>query len=135
MEQSSLRGERRLIPRLAAIAFDRIEKRRLFAANIRPGPAPQFDIELERRAEDAPTKKSVRPRRLGRQRQSLSRQRILPTYVDKTLLRADGKRRDGHPLQNREWIPFHQNAVFERARLRFIRIANEVVRPPRASLL
>ena len=76
----------------------------------------------------------MRPRGLGSLRQSLRGQRILSTDVDEPLLRADGKRPDGHPLQNREWIPFHQNAVFESARLRLIRIANEVVRPARAPL-
>src|SRR6185437_16779060 len=44
-EQPSLRGKGRLVARLAAIAFDRVEDRRLLATDVRAGAAADLDIE------------------------------------------------------------------------------------------
>ena len=41
--------EGRLVARLAAEALDRVEQRRLFAADVRAGAAPQLDVEAEAR--------------------------------------------------------------------------------------
>jgi len=37
-------------------------------------------------------------------------------------------RRDGHPFDDRERIALHEDAVLERSRLGFVRVADEVVR-------
>ena len=52
-EQARLHGERRLVPRLAAEALDRVEERRLFAADVGAGAAAQLDVEAEWRVHHA----------------------------------------------------------------------------------
>ena len=44
-EQPALHRERRLVPRLAALALERVEQRRLLAADVGAGAAPQLDVE------------------------------------------------------------------------------------------
>src|SRR6185312_4290995 len=51
-EQARLHRERRLVARLAAEAFDRIEDRGFFAADVRTGPLAYLDVEPERLAEN-----------------------------------------------------------------------------------
>ena len=46
-EHASLHGERRLVPRLAALALDRVEQRRLLAADVGAGAPPKLDVEGE----------------------------------------------------------------------------------------
>src|SRR5579859_148132 len=45
VEQSGLRGERRFVARLAAIALDRVEERCFFAADVRPRTSTKLHIE------------------------------------------------------------------------------------------
>ena len=49
-EQPDLDRERRLVARLAALALDRLEERRLLAADVGAGAAPELDVEVEARA-------------------------------------------------------------------------------------
>ena len=44
-EQADLDRERRLVARLAALALDRFEERRLLAADVGAGAAPELDVE------------------------------------------------------------------------------------------
>ena len=46
-EQPDLDRERRLVARLAALALDRLEERRLLAADVGAGAAPELDVEGE----------------------------------------------------------------------------------------
>ena len=43
----ALHRERRLVPRLAALALERVEQRRLLAADVGAGAPPQLDVERE----------------------------------------------------------------------------------------
>ena len=49
-EQPDLDRERRLVARLAALALDRLEQRRLLAADVGAGAAPQLDVEVAEEA-------------------------------------------------------------------------------------
>src|SRR5206468_2984400 len=46
-EQTDLHRERRLVPRLAALAFDGVEQRRLLAAYIGARATPNLDLEIK----------------------------------------------------------------------------------------
>ena len=50
--QAALGGIRRADARLAALAFDRVDQRRLLAADERPGAQADLQVEIEARAED-----------------------------------------------------------------------------------
>ena len=51
-EQTDLHGERRLVARLATVALDRVEDRRLLTADVGAGAADDGDVEGESTAED-----------------------------------------------------------------------------------
>ncbi len=51
-EQPDLDRERRLVARLAALALDRFEERRLLAADVGAGAAAELDVEREAGAQD-----------------------------------------------------------------------------------
>ena len=65
-EQADLDRERRLVARLAALALDRFEERRLLAADVGAGAAPELDVEGEARAEDVAAEEAGGARRLDR---------------------------------------------------------------------
>ena len=65
-EQPDLDRERRLVARLAALALDRLEERRLLAADVGAGAAPELDVEGEARAEDVGAEQAGRARRVDR---------------------------------------------------------------------
>ena len=51
-EEAGLRGKRRLVARLAAIAFNRIEERGLFTADVSARAAAEFDIKIQAAAQN-----------------------------------------------------------------------------------
>ena len=65
-KQSTLRGERRLVARLAAVAFDGIEQRGFFAANIRARAAANLDVKRESAPANILAQKVLRPRGMDR---------------------------------------------------------------------
>ena len=127
-EQPDLGRERRLVPRLAAIALDRLEQRRLLAADIRAGADAQLDVEGEAGAEDVVAEQARRARLREGVLEARVRERVLRAHVDEAALAAGRVRRDRHRLDERERVAFHQHPVLERARLRLVGVAHEVVR-------
>ena len=98
MEEARLRWKGRLIARLTAIAFDGVEERRFFAADVGSGSSAEFHIKVNRRAEDTLTEKSMGARRLYRVRQTLGSEGYSPRIWMNPLLGADGHRSNGHAL-------------------------------------
>src|SRR6185437_8340458 len=80
-EQPSLRGKGRLVARLAAIALDRVEDRRLFAADVRACAATDLDVEAHAAPEDVVAQKAVLARRLDCPLHPLHTERILAAYI------------------------------------------------------
>ena len=65
-EEADLRRERRLRARLAALAFDRVEERRLLAADVGAGAAADLDVEAEARSGDVVAEQAGAARRVDR---------------------------------------------------------------------
>ena len=127
-EQPDLDRERRLVPRLAAVALDRLEERRLLAADVRAGADAQLDVEREAGAENV-VAEQARGARLGeRVLEPRVRERVLRAHVDEAALAAGRVGRDRHRLDERERVALHQHPVLERPRLRLVGVADEVVR-------
>ena len=59
-------------------------------------------------------------------------QGILPPNIQVALLTSGGKPGDGHRLDQREGIFFHQQAILEGTWFRLVSIAHEVMRPHRS---
>ena len=61
-EEPDLDGEGGLVPRLAALALDRVEERRLLAADVGARAAPDLDVEPEAVAQHVAAKHRVTAR-------------------------------------------------------------------------
>ena len=128
-EQADLDRERRLVARLAALALDRLEERRLLAADVGAGAAPELDVEGEAGAEDVGAEEAG-----ARARASIAWAiaglglGVLAADVEVALGRAGREGGDRHRLDDRERIALEQDAVLERAGLGFVGVADEVVR-------
>ena len=133
-EEPRLRRKWRFVAWFAAIAFNRVEERGLFAADIRASAAANFNVELQPAAQNVVAKEPVFVGGVDRVLHALRRQRIFAAQVDVALASAGNKTADRDALDHGKRISFHQDAVLERARLGFIGIADEVVRAARILL-
>src|SRR5450759_3031178 len=92
-------------------------------------PDYDLDVEIESRlTENAGTQQTqfATVRQHGLQlRQQVA---ILAAQIEKTLFCADYKSAYGHSFEHRIGMAMQQDAIFERARLAFIGIANHIVR-------
>src|SRR5206468_12504632 len=127
-EEADLDRERRLVARLAAVTLDRLEERRLLAADIRARADAQLEVEREAAAHDVVAEEAAGARVRDRVLEPVVHQRILGAHVDEAVLAARRVRGDRHRLDEREGIALHQDAVLERAGLRLVAVADEVVR-------
>src|SRR5579864_7803045 len=66
--------------------------------------------------------------------QTLRGQWILSAYINKTLLSANSQCGNRHAFQDCKRVAFHQNAVFERAWLGLVGIADDIMGAAGASL-
>ena len=114
------RRERRLRARLPALALERLEERRLLAADVRPGAPVEHDRDA---AEEIGL-----PHRLERVAEDLELALVLAADVDEHVLRLDAVRRDEAALEEAERDAQHDLAVLEAARLGLVRVHDEVVR-------
>src|SRR5579863_2964314 len=84
--------------------------------------------------ENVVTEEPVFIGRLDGELHPLRGQWIFSAQVDITLPRAGDETSNRHALENGEGIAFHEDAVFEGARLGFVGIADDVVRASRVLL-
>ena len=130
-EEADLDRERRLVARLAPLALDRLEDRRLLAADVGARAAADLDVEREALAHHVVAEESALPRLVERVLERVQGLRVLAAQVEVAVLAARRVRRDRHRLDDRERVAFQQHAVLERPRLRLVGVAHEVVRPGR----
>src|SRR5256885_740755 len=83
-----------------------------------------FDIDV--RAEYAASKKSPGASLRYRLFKNLLDVEELATDVDKCLLAPHREGRNRYPLQKLVWVPLHQLAVLEGARLAFVGVDHEI---------
>src|SRR6266542_789504 len=122
------RGERRLDPRLRALALERFDERGFFTRFVRAGAAMDDDVAVEARAQDvlAGVALGVRLREL--RFQNVLDVEELAADVDVGDLRADGPAADQAPFEEQVWIALHQQMIFEGPGLAFVRVAADVFR-------
>ena len=111
-EEPDLRDVRRTQPRHSALAFDRLDHRGLFAADVRARAAAQVNA-------------GQRARRIGLQRGDLAGEDraaggILVAQVDVDVVDADRPGRDQHPFEKPVRIALEVVAILERAGLAFV---------------
>ncbi len=104
-EEAELHRERRLRARLAAFAFDRVEQRGLFAADVGAAAPPQLELEAEAGGlgqGDRVAQEAGGPRLGHRRLEPADGQRIFPAHVEEAALGADRETGQGHRLDHRE---------------------------------
>ena len=114
------RGERRLRSRLPALAFERLEQRRLLAADVRAGAAMDHQVDVAEQPGAACL--------LERGREDVVLGRVLAADVDEDVPRLDRVRRDQAALDQPVRDAQHDLAVLERARLRLVGVHRQVDR-------
>ena len=126
---------RRPDARLAALALDRVDQRRLLAADEGPGAEADLQVEVEAGAEDVLAQQPALAALVDGVLDPLDGQRVLGADVEEALVRADGVAADDHPLDDVERIALEHAAVHERAGVALVGVADDVVgscRRPRA---
>src|SRR5262252_9120260 len=121
-------GKRRLVARLGALAFKRLEERGLFAGLIGTGPAVHEDIAVEPGAEDVPAEEPARVGLVDRSLENLLGVQEFTPYIDVGDFRADGVAADGAALDEQVRIPLDEQVILERARLALVGVAGDVAR-------
>ena len=100
-KRAGLRGERRLEPRLAALALERVEQRRLLAADVRARAGVDDDVDRVVLAEGVLAEVALRLGLLDRAPEALLREVELVAHVDVRDVRADGVAADDAALDAR----------------------------------
>ena len=127
--ESALGGIRGADSRRAAFAFQRRQQRGLLAADERPGPFLDAEIEAKIAAENALAQQSAGPALSNRLLDPLDRQGILRANIKNSLVGADGAGGDGHSLDDAIGKGLQQHAVHEGAGIAFVAVADEVFLP------
>ncbi len=117
-------GIGRLVPRQAALALDALQHRRLLAADIGAGAAPELDFQAAGKAGLGQLCKLVG--------EELADRGILVAKVDVDLLRLDRPSGDQHAFQHAVRVSLQEIAVLEGPGLAFIGVDRH---QPRARLL
>ena len=118
--------ERRLERRLAALAFHRVDEGGLFAADERAGAVADFDVEVEPRAENVLAEQAVFAGLGDGNLEPLDGERVFGADVDEAVVGVDAPAADHHGFDDRIRVAFHDGTVHERARIAFVRIADDV---------
>src|SRR5579883_1789165 len=122
------RRERRLETRFAAPALERIQQRRLLAADVRPRTAVDRYLKAVARTEDVVPDIAGRPRLRERGAKDLIPAFELAADVDERVVAADRVRAECDPFDDLMGRLFEEHVVLERPRLGFVTIADEIAR-------
>jgi len=123
--------EGRLVARLAALTFDRVEDRRLLTADVRAGALSHLDVEREPLTEDVVAEEASLPCLGQRVLEDVMCARILAAQVDEAQARVDRQRRDGHAFEQRVGLASQQHPILEGAGLAFVCVAHDDPRTAR----
>ena len=127
-EQAPFDRKRRLVARLAAVALDRAEDCGLLTADVGAGPFAQLDLEAHAAGHDVVAQQLPLACLLDGALQPPLCERVLAAQVDVAALAAGCIRGDCHRLDHRERVSLQDHPIFERPRLRLIRVTDQIVR-------
>src|SRR4029077_15551253 len=128
VETEHRREIRRLVPRINALAFERFNQAGFFSANVSARAPLDTKLHIKPCAEDILSQKVVFPRLFDGTFEDLRSFREFASVIDVGGARVEGETRDQNPFKQLVWIFVDYVAVLERARLRFIRVADQIDR-------
>ena len=127
-EVSGVDGERGAVAGLAALAFERFDQGRLFAADVGPGAHADFDVEVEALLPaDVLSQQVLLAAAAEDGFQVRAEVGVLRAQVDDALAGADHQGPDGHALEHQVGELGEDDAVFEGAGLAFVGVADDVL--------
>ncbi len=118
--------ERGLDAREAALALERLEQRRLLAADVGAGAGVHDDVEREARVEDVAAHRAVGVGLVQRRLQALEAQGELPAQVDEGLADLQRVGRDQHALEDLVRVALNEHVVLEGGRLGLVAVDHQV---------
>src|SRR6185295_135146 len=121
-------GKGRLDARIAALPLERLEKCRFLAADVRPGPPINNDIEAEAAPQNVLAEETPGTGLLHRLLEGPIPLVEFAPDIEEGEIRLDGVGREDDPLQDQVRILFDQETVLERAGLALIGVDAEVAR-------
>src|SRR5581483_11816232 len=130
-EQPGLDREGRLVAGFAPVALDGVEDGRLLAADVGAGPAADLDVEGEAEAHHVRSQEAPLPGGVDGRAQGAERPGVLAPQVEVAVFGAGGVAGDGHGLDHGVGVALHQHPVLERAGLRLVGVADQLVGPDR----
>ena len=98
----------------------------LFAADKRAGAFDDAHAQRETGAQQRRAQPAAFFQLRNRRPHAPDRQRIFVADIENALVRADGHRRQGQPLDDAEGKRFQNHAVHERARIAFVAVADHI---------
>ena len=116
------------MPRLRALALERLDERRLLARFVGAGAAVHVDVAVEAAAEDVLAEVAGLVGLVDLGLEDLLHVVELAADVDVGDLRADGVAGDRAPLDQQVRVALHQHVILERARLALVGVAGDVLR-------
>ena len=126
VEQADGRRERRLIPRLAGLALERLDERHLLAADVRARAGVNVNLAVEAAAEDVLADEALRAGLFDGALDVLDALEQLTANVDVADLGLDRVAGDQAALDERVRVALHDEAVLERARLALVCVDAQV---------
>src|SRR3954453_6924164 len=114
---------------MGSLALERVQKSSFFTADIPPRTDVQIQFKAEPRSHNVRAEVPARFPFPKRNAKSLRRSTVFTTEKYVPDISLDGERRYRHTFDQLVRIAFHQNAVFESARLHLIRVRHQIFRP------
>ena len=124
--QAALRGIGRADPRLPALAFNRMDQGRFFAADEGPRAEADFQVEIEARAEDVLAQQAPGAALVDGVLDAADGHRVLGADIEETPLCADGIAADQHAFHDVQRVGLQHAAVHELAGVAFVGVADDV---------
>ena len=119
----------RLYPWITALAFERFNQAGFFSANVSARAAMNINLRVKPCAEDILSQKVVFSRFFNGTFEDLRTFGKFASDIDVGRASVERETRDQNPFEQLVWIFVDNVAVLERARLRFIRVADQIDRP------
>ena len=126
-EDADHSGERGLEAGLAGLALERLDERRLFAADVGARTAMHIDVEVEAAPLDVLAEQAGRVELGDGRLHALRRKHQLAAHVDVGCLEAERVAGDDAALHEAMGVALHDEAVLEGARLALVGIHHEVL--------
>src|SRR6266404_6941425 len=128
IETEHRREIRRLNPRITALAFERFNQAGFFSANVSAPAAMNINLHIKPCAEDILSQKLVFSRFFNGTFEDLRAFGEFASDIDVGRASVERETRDQNPFEQLVWIFVNNVAVLERARLRLIRITDQIDR-------